>query len=202
VLVARTILPVRCRHATGLRAIVATGAVSLTAAAAVADAPRRAQIVDGRSMAGVSLTAKVRLGSTGEAARSGVPASWGALRGDGCLEATNCSWDVAGGGTVELVVHARNSRVQRVATSAPGWRTARGIGRGSTPAALRRAYGRRIVRRTTCGLNGFGGVSTGFVLNSRHHGERRFTFFELSPSHRSVGRVWIGRGRVLAGTVC
>jgi hypothetical protein len=124
------------------------------------------------------------------------------VRGGGCFEATNCSWDVAGGGTVELILHTRNSRVQRAATSAPGWRTARGIGRGSTTAAVQRAYGQRVVRRTTCGLNGFGGVNTGFVLNTRHQGQRRFTFFELSPSRSRVSRVWIGGGRVPAGTVC
>jgi hypothetical protein len=180
-----------------------TGAASLIAAAvAVADAPRSAQVVEGRSMADVSLNAKVSVGSSETTVQSGAPAGWGTLRGDGCFEATNCSWDVAGGGTVEVILDARNSRVQRVATTAPQWRTADGIGRGSTRTALRRAYGRRIVRRTTCGLNGFGGVSTGFVLNSRHHEERRFTFFELSQSGCRVARVWIGRGRVPAGTVC
>ena len=177
-------------------------ATSPIVATAGADAPRSAPILEGRSMAGVSLDANVRLSATGDAVRSGVPAAWGRVRGGGCFEATNCSWAVAGGGTVEVILHARTSRVQRVATSAPGWHTARGIGPASTTAALRRAYGRRIVRRTTCGLNGFGGVSTGFVLNSRYRGQRRFTFFELSPSNRRVGRVWIGRGRVPAGTVC
>jgi hypothetical protein len=184
-------------------AIVAAVVTSLAAAAVgVADAPRSAQILEGRSMAGVSLDAAVRLTSSGDAVRSGVPANWGRLRGGGCVEATACGWDVAGGGTVEVILDARNSRVQRVATSAPRWHTARGIGRGSTTAALRRAYGRRLVRRTTCGLNGFGGLSTGFVLNSRRHGERRFTFFELSASRDRVGRVWIGRGRAVAGTAC
>jgi hypothetical protein len=186
----------------GVGAIVAAVAALLVAATAVADAPRSALILDGRSMAGVSLGAEVRLASTGDAVRSGVPAAWGRVRGGGCLEATNCSWNVAGGGTVEVILDARTSRVQRVATSAPGWRTAHGIGRGSTTAALQRAYGRRIVRRTTCGLNGFGGLSTGYVLNTSHHGQRRFTFFALSPSRRGVSRVWIGRGRVPAGTVC
>lgn len=186
----------------GVGAMVATGAVSLVAATAVADAPRSARIVDGHSVAGVSLGAQIRLTATGDAVRSGVPAGWGRVRGGACFEATNCSWDVAGGGTVEVILDARSSRVQRVVTSAPRWRTARGIGSGSSTAALQRAYGRRLVRRTTCGLNGFGGVSTGFVLNSRHNGERRFTYFALSPSRRSVSRVWIGRGRVSPGTAC
>jgi hypothetical protein len=186
----------------GIGAIVATGAASLIVATAIADAPRSARIIEGRSMAGVSLGAEVRLASTGDAVRSGVPASWGRVRGGACFEGTNCSWDVPGDGTVDVILHARTSRVQRVATSAPGWRTARGIGLGSTTAALQRAYGNRIVRRTTCGLNGFGGVSAGFVLNTRHNGQRRFTFFVLSRSRRSVSRVWIGSGRVLPGTVC
>ena len=186
----------------GIGAVLATGAASLVVATAVADAPRSARILEGRSMAGVSLGTEARLASTGDTVRSGVPAGWGRVRGGGCFEATNCSWDVAGGGTVELILHARNSRVQRAATSAPGWRTARGIGRGSTTAAVQRAYGQRVVRRTTCGLNGFGGVNTGFVLNTRHQGQRRFTFFELSPSRSRVSRVWIGGGRVPAGTVC
>ncbi len=183
-------------------AIVATCAAWLIVATAVADAPRSARILEGRSMAGVSLGAEIRLASTGGAVRAGVPAGWGPVRGEVCFEGTNCSWDVVGGGTVEVILDARNSRVQRVATSAPGWRTARGIARGSTTAALQRAYGSRIARRTTCGLNGFGGVSTGFVLNTRQDGQRRFTFFALSPSRTRVSRVWIGRGRAPAGAVC
>jgi hypothetical protein len=183
-------------------AIVATGAAWLSVATAIADAPRSARILEGRSMSGVSLGAEIRLASTGDTVRSGVPSGWGPVRGEVCFEGTNCSWDVAGGGTVEVILDARNSRVQRVATSAPGWRSVRGIGRGSTTAALQRAYGHRIVRRTTCGLNGFGGVSTGFVLNTRQEGQRRFTFFELSPSRTCVRRVWIGRGRAPAGAVC
>jgi hypothetical protein len=182
--------------------MVATGAVSLAAPAAFADAPRSARILAGRSMAGVSLGSDVSLSATGDRVRSGVLAGWGMLRGGSCFEGTNCSWGVVAGGTVDVILHARNSHVQRIATTAPGWRTAGGIGFGSTSNALRRFYGRRIVRRTTCGLNGFGGQSTGFVLNGRRHRERRFTFFELSRSGRRVSRLWIGRGRVAPGTIC
>src|ERR1700712_2089886 len=120
----------------GVAAVVATVATSLIAASAGADAPRSARILEGRSMAGVTLDANVRLTAAGDAVRSGVPAAWGRVRGGSCFEATNCRWDVAGGGTVEVILHARNSRVQRVATSAPGWRTAHGIGPASTTTAL------------------------------------------------------------------
>src|SRR4051812_16565262 len=107
---AGSILAVRCRHAIRIGAIVATGAVSLTVATAVADAPRSAQILEGRSMAGVSLGAEVRLSSDGDAVRSGVPAGWGPVRGGSCFEGTNCGWNVSGGGTVEVILHARTSR--------------------------------------------------------------------------------------------
>jgi hypothetical protein len=182
--------------------MVATAAMSLLAPAAFADAPRSARILEGRSMAGVRLGGHARLAATGDRALAGVLAAWGAMRGESCFEGTNCSWDVASGGTIDVILQPRTSRVQRIATTAPEWRTAAGIGPGSTAGALRRVYGRRIVRRATCGLNGFGGQSTGFVLTGRRHGERRFTFFELSRPRGRVGRVWIGRGRVTRGTVC
>jgi hypothetical protein len=185
-----------------LGVIVVTGAMSLFASPAVADAPRSARILEGRSMAGVSLDRAVSLAATGDRVRSGVLAGWGVMRGGSCFEGTNCSWDATAGGSVEVILNARNSHVQRIATTAPGWRTAAGIRIGSTTSALRRAYGRRIARRTTCGLNGFGGQNRGFVLNGRHHGERRFTFFELSRSGRRVSRLWIARGRVAPATVC
>jgi hypothetical protein len=185
-----------------LGVLAATGAMSLFAASAVADAPRSARILEGRSMAGVSLDRSVSLAATGDRVRSGVLAKWGVMRGGSCFEGTNCSWDATAGGSVEVILAARNSHVQRIATTAPEWRTAGGIRLGSTTSALRRVYGRRIVRRTTCGLNGFGGQSRGFVLNGRHHGERRFTFFELSRSGRRVSRLWIGRGRVAPNAVC
>ena len=38
---------------------------------------------------------------------------------------------------------------------------------------VRGAYGPRLLRRDTCGLNGFGGDDRGFVLNTRHGGERQ-----------------------------
>jgi hypothetical protein len=185
-----------------LGVLAATGAMSLFAASAVADAPRSARILEGRSMAGVSLARAVSLAATGDRFRSGVLAGWGLIHGGSCFEGTNCSWDATAGGSVEVILDARNSHVQRIATTAPEWRTARGIRLGSTTSALRRVYGRRVVRRTTCGLNGFGGQSRGFVLNGRHHGERRFTFFELSRSGRRVSRLWIGRGRVAPNAVC
>ncbi|MGI9100701.1 MAG: hypothetical protein ACR2H2_19810 [Solirubrobacteraceae bacterium] len=188
--------------AAGVGAIVTISGICGFVVDAAADAPREARIVEGHSMAGVILNSHVRLASTSDRVRDGVLAGWGVMRGGTCFEGSNCSWAVASGATVEVILDARNSRVQRIAANAPGWRTDRGIGRGSTTRSLRRVYGRRIVRRTTCGLNGFGGDSTGFVMNSRHRGERRFTFFELSASRQVVSRVWIGRGRVVQGTRC
>ena len=122
---------------------------------------------------------------------------WGAVDGF-CFEATNCAWDVRGGGSVLAILHPTSSRVQRMAAAATGWRTDSGIRRGSTLAALRRAYGARINRRDTCDLNGFGGDNRGYVLNTRHAGERRFTFFELDAARTRVSEIWIGRGRVAA----
>jgi hypothetical protein len=188
--------------ASGFGAIVAITAVCGLAAHAFADAPREARIVEGRSMAGVSLSSQVRLAPDKDRVVGGVPARWGRTRGGTCFEGTNCSWDAAGGGTVQVILDARTTRVQRISTDAPEWRTVSGIGRGSTTGSLRRAYGSRIARRTTCALNGFGGDSTGYILNSRVDGERRFTFFELSAARQRVSRIWIGRGRVMQGARC
>lgn len=183
-------------------ALVAIGSGAVVGAPAFADAPRTARVVESVSMAGVALDSVARLAPTGDRVRTGELARWGRVRHGSCFEGSNCSWRVAGGGTVDVIRRVRSARVQTIATTARGWRTARGIGRGSTRRSLRRAYGRRLVRRTTCGLNGFGGISTGYVLNSRRHGERRFTFLELAPSGERVRRVWIGRGRAAPGTRC
>jgi hypothetical protein len=45
----------RCRYAMGVGAIVATVAASLIVVTAFADAPRSARILDGHSMAGLSM---------------------------------------------------------------------------------------------------------------------------------------------------
>jgi len=161
-----------------------------------ASPPRVALIVEGRGMAGVELASVAPKDETGSRIVAGVLAGWGPVQGSGtCFEGTNCYWDVQGEHGVLVVLHAGNSRVRAISTDVSGWRTARGIGRGSTVDALKRTYRRRIVRRTVCGLNGFGGRSVGYVLNTRYRGERRFTFFELSASRRRVDRVWVGRGR-------
>jgi len=182
--------------------VVALGAGGVVAGPAFAEAVRTARVVEGVSMAGVALDSVAHLAPTGDRVLNGRLARWGRVRHGSCFEGSNCGWRVAGGGTVEVVRHVRNGRVQTMATAARGWRTARGMGRGSTRRSLRRTYGRRLVRRTTCGLNGFGGVSEGYVLNSRRHGERRFTFFELTASRVRVSRVWIGRGHAAPGTRC
>ena len=87
-------------------------------------------------------------------------------------------------------------------TTAPQWRTRKGIRHNSTVTTLRNAYGTLLLRRDTCGLNGFGGDNRGYVLNTRVGGERRFTFFELNAALTRVDTIWIGRGRVPVGTGC
>jgi hypothetical protein len=176
-------------------ATLAALAAALVPAAAFADAPRTARIVEGRSMAGVALRSAAPRSADNTRITAGPMRDWGAVEGF-CFEGSNCVWDVPGGGTVLAILHPTSSRVQRMTTDARGWRTLNGIRRGSTLRELRGAYGRRLVRRDTCGLNGFGGDNRGFVLNTRHAGERRFTFFELNAARTRVSDVWIGRGRV------
>ena len=170
-----------------------------TCASARADAPRTARIVEGRSMAGVPLALYVPRTAANDAVVSGPLTAWGQMQGF-CFEGTNCLWNVSGGGTTQVILDARNGRISRMVTNAKRWRTSAGVGRGSTTGALRRAYGRRIVRRATCGLNGFGGDNIGYVLPGRRDGERRFTFFEVAKQR--VTNVWIGRGRAGSGTGC
>jgi hypothetical protein len=150
-------------------------------------------------MAGVALRSHAPRSDDNTRITAGPMQAWGAVEGF-CFEGSNCVWDVAGGGSVLALLHPTSSRVQRMWTTARGWRTGKGIHRGSTSRTLRSAYGNRLVRRDTCGLNGFGGDSRGYVLNTRHAGERRFTFFELKSGR--VSGVWIGRGRVPATTNC
>ena len=120
---------------------------------------------------------------------------WGAVEGF-CFEGTNCAWDVprrrqrAGDPAPDQLARAADDDRRH------GLAHAQRLRRGSTLRELRGAYGRRLVRRDTCGLNGFGGDNRGFVLNTRHAGERRFTFFELNAARTRVSDVWIGRGRV------
>ena len=153
-------------------------------------------------MAGVALRSKAPLASTADRVRSGVLARWGTVLDGACLEGLLCGWRVTSGGTVQVILRQPSSTVYRMNTDAPRWRTTRGIARGSTTRSLRRAYGSRISFRTTCALNGLGGINRGYILNRRHDGERRFTFFELSRSRGQVSRIWIGRGRVASAMAC
>jgi len=176
-----------------LLCLAASGVFASTAGA---DAPRLAKIVDGGSMAGVALGTPAPRNADGDSVTTGELARWGSMASGFCFEGTNCAWHVAGGGRVDVILGVSTGRVDRIATDARGWRTARDIGRGSSVAMLHKAYGTRISRRDTCGLNGFGGDNRGFVYPTRRSGERRFTFFELDRSRRRVARVWVGRGRV------
>jgi hypothetical protein len=180
---------------------VALCVLCLTAPTALADAPRTATIVEGRSMAGVPLRTHAPRNADNNQVTSGPLEDWGRVSGF-CFEGTNCLWDVTGGGSAGAILNATSSTVQRMHTDAPRWRTGKGIRHGSRVSALRTAYGPRIARRTTCGLNGFGGTNVGYVLNTRSGGERRFTFFELTKTRTRVDTVWIGRGRVPPATDC
>jgi hypothetical protein len=176
-------------------------AATIAPPAALAAPPKTATIVEGRSMAGVSLRTSAPRNADNDRVTSGPLKPWGKVV-EFCFEGSNCLWKVPGGGTVEAILNPTSSKVQRMNTTAPGWRTGKGIRHTSTVTALRAAYGTLLLRRNTCGLNGFGGDNHGYVLNTRVGGERRFTFFELNAALTRVDRVWIGRGRVPSGTGC
>ncbi|MGO9792394.1 MAG: hypothetical protein ACLP8S_23665 [Solirubrobacteraceae bacterium] len=120
-----------------------------------------------------------------------------------CFEGTACGWPVAGGGYVSVFLSPEYGHVEEIATTAPGWRTARGIGPGSSIAVLTSRYAGQLHWTKTCYLNGFGGQSNGYALASRVFGALRFTFFQASTQFaggiidsRTVTEVWIGLGRV------
>lgn len=148
-------------------------------------------------MAGATLRAAATLGPNSETV-SGVFSAWGPVEGF-CFEGSNCMWKVPGGGSVLAILTP--GRVERLMTSAPNWRTARGIGPGASMRSVRRLYGRRVQPLTTCGLNGFGGDNRGLVLRSRANGERRYTFFEGALNGK-LRTVWLGRGRLRAFSGC
>lgn len=144
-------------------------------------------------MGGAELASHASLNKAVDRVLSGVLAGWGPVQGF-CFEASNCGWNVDATHRVDVILDTRSSRIERISTNAPGWRTKAGIGSGSTVASLAQAYGHAIEAHTTCGLNGFGGDNVGWALRSRYDGEARFTFFEVASARRSVSRVWIGRG--------
>jgi hypothetical protein len=170
-------------------ALVTTTAGGVAASTAVAAPPKTARITLGVGMAGArvnQLTSEVRAdGTLGPAPFS----SWGKLIGEFCFEGTACSWDVPGGGGVQLDRTVRSRRVVSLGTTARGWKTSKGVGPGTTVTTLRARY-RPTTKMTTCDIGGFGASRTGYRYG-------RHSFFETSAG--KVRAVFVTRGPIRAG---
>jgi hypothetical protein len=169
-----------------LLAAATAGAAASTAAAAP---PKTARITLGVGMAGARInqvTSDVRAdGTLGPAPFS----SWGKLVGAFCFEGTACSWNVPGGGGVQLDRTGTGHRVLSLGTTAPGWTTSKGVGPGTTVTTLRLRYS-PLVRMTTCDIGGFGAPRTGYRYG-------KHAFFETAGG--KVRAVFVTRGAIRAG---
>jgi len=148
--------------------VVATG---LAASPAVAAPPRAAAIKLGVGMAGATLN-QVTTAVTADGRIGPAPfTAWGKLVGEFCFEGTLCAWKVPGGGNVTVERNGTGSlRVLAISTSAPGWKTSKGVRPGTTVATFRARYP-QAVAMTTCSIGGFGAERPGFKVG-------RHAFFE------------------------
>jgi hypothetical protein len=161
------------------------------AAEASAKAPAHAHVVVGRGAAGVKLGQKARVVDRGgkQLVKGRRLSGWGKVKF--CYEGSTCNWSVKGGGGVAIEI--ANDRATEIHIQAKGWRTARGIHRGSTARAVRHRYPNSQLRTVCWGP--YGVVGTGLVL--RRGGA--VTLFDLN---RSGKRVFAIRLLQQVGSVC
>jgi hypothetical protein len=159
-------------------------AVGLAAAASgpalAAGPPREARVVEGVGLVGLPVTNP-----------DAVIARFGRL----CVEGV-CAWRVPGraGGSVRYS-YGDVRGVEYLSSTVPGWRTAAGVGPGSTVAALRQAYGARLRAVERCLANGFVNIESrqrGLALITRPGRTWRYTFFRTGDGPR-VTEVVVGR---------
>jgi hypothetical protein len=170
--------------------LVATATPAATALTPAPPAPpKTATIKLGVGMAGATLgqqtTAVTAAGTIGPAPFS----AWGRLNEGFCFEGTACSWTVPGGGDVFIERHSITRRIISIGTSAPGWKTSKGVGSFSTVAKLRSAYN-GLVKMKTCTLGGFGAPNSGYRYG-------KHAFFGTSQGRVTV--VYVTRDTIRAG---
>jgi hypothetical protein len=128
------------RKAAGLAMFFIVGAMAVSVAApAFAGPPSSAQILLGRGMGQARIGGQAPRDDTGTAFTGGALAAWGPVD-LGCYEGI-CTWKLSAASHVSAIV---GGPIQTLITTAPGWRTAGGIGRGSSAKAIRARSGHRV----------------------------------------------------------
>lgn len=152
------------------------GLIGLAAAGAVlaAAVPASGKIIEGRSIAGVKLGAtqaqvRARLGRTKEAMRCG----------RGCV---TWAYDAPFRG----VIGFKRGKVTGMWTASPRQKTRRGIGKGSSEAAVRRAY-----RNARCGAGPLGPDSRLCTIRGRYRGRVVITAFPFNTAREGVREVQV-----------